>query len=89
MGQIISNNCIGNVNDIYEPTTYIDKNSKKTIHQFSRRPSFVRFVETINKELKICEMCKDGTIIQYNQCIECGNYHCGTHRNEYHNLFSR
>jgi hypothetical protein len=93
MGQKISSNCIGDVNNIYEPThveNIDNKNRDSNILRynnqiFSRRPSFVRFVETVNKELKLCEMCNDGTLIQYNQCIECGKYHCGSHRNSYHN----
>jgi len=102
MGQSLSNNCIGDTNNVYEPTTYVAVQSKKNSlvrnnsdnlntpsynnQPFSRKPSFVRFVETINKELKICEMCNynDNSLIQFNQCIECGNYHCGFHRRDYH-----
>lgn len=90
MGQIFSNNCTGYVHDIYEPT-YISVKSKNSNNDellknspFSRKPSFVRFIETTNKVLKICDMCTEGTLIKYNQCIECGYFHCGKHRYDYH-----
>lgn len=102
MGQNFSNNCTGNIDDIYEPkyvevqskTNSIRRNSSQnnlveaqySNQPFSRKPSFVRFVETTNKELRICNICEkiDNSLVQYNQCIECGSFHCGFHRNRYH-----
>jgi len=107
MGSSLSNNnCIGNVNEIYEPSKYVNikvnsssnnnirsQNSMNTpiynsdCQPFSRKPSIVRFVETINKDLKVCNICENLdniSIVQYNQCIECGLYHCGFHKNNYH-----
>lgn len=102
MGQKFSKNCLGNVDDIYEPQTVLIHSKNNSIRRnssqnnltaplynnqpFSRKPSFVRFVETTNKELKICNMCEniDNSLVQYNQCIDCGYFHCGFHKNRYH-----
>lgn len=102
MGQNFSKNCLGNVDDIYEPQTVLIHSKNNSIRRnssqnnlttplynnqpFSRKPSFVRFVETTNKELKICNMCEniDNSLVQYNQCIDCGYFHCGFHKNRYH-----
>lgn len=63
------------------------KNSSSDNSQpFSRKSSFVTFAETKNRELRVCENCEkiNNDLFQYNQCIECGNFHCGFHRSLYH-----
>ena len=102
MGQKFSNNCLGNINDIYDPKYVVVQSKNNNIRRnssqnslnkalynnqpLSRKPSFVRFVETTNKDLKICILCQniDSSLVQYNQCIDCGNFHCGFHKNRYH-----
>jgi len=102
MGQKFSKNCLGDIDTIYQPQNIIVHSKNNSIRRnssqnslsmplytsqpFSRKPSFVRFVETTNKDLKLCELCNtyDNSLVQYNQCIDCGGYHCGFHRNKYH-----
>ena len=97
-----SNNCFGDIDTVYQPQYVSVNTKSNTIKRnssqydldirytndspLSRRNSFVRFIETTNKDLKICEMCNhiDNSFIQYNQCIDCGHYHCGFHRNITH-----
>jgi hypothetical protein len=102
MGYKFSKFCLDDVDNIYEPQNILinpksniirrnnSQNNLKTplynSQPLIRKPSFVRFVETTNKDLKICDLCKnlDNSLIQFNQCIDCGLYHCGYHRIIYH-----
>ena len=86
MGQKFSKNYFDNI--IYEYyEVYYEKD--KSV-QLKKEFKLVRFIKKqqikyLKKYCYLCQKMSNNNLAKYNQCIDCGYFHCVLHKIKYHN----